>query len=130
MRAAAATAIAALTDPATWFPAPLNVDGVGDMALVGELEFPLILLTRRDGQGAVAEDAYAAVRVTITSGAGPVGQEVPHAARTVDYLCVSDAPDIHNTVISLTMLCALAPRAATRAKAAIVNFILVLNECT
>ncbi len=43
-----------------------------------------MLLTTRDGQGAVPEGAYAAVRVTITSGAGPVGQEVPQAARTVD----------------------------------------------
>ena len=92
MRAAAATATTAPIDPATWFPAPLNWDGVGDMVLVGELEFPLMLLTMRDGQGAVAEGAYAAVRVTMTSGAGPVGQDVPHAARTVDYLCVSNTP--------------------------------------
>lgn len=84
MRAAAATATTAPTEPATWFPAPLNWDGVGDIALVGELEFPLMLLTTRDGQGAVPEGAYAAVRVTITSGAGPVGQEVPQVARTVD----------------------------------------------
>ena len=90
MSAAAATATTAPTEPATWFPAPLNRDGLGDVELVGELEFPLMLLTMRDGQGAVPEGAYAAVRVTITSGAGPVGHEVPQAARTVDYQPVSE----------------------------------------
>lgn len=57
MRAAAATATTAPTEPAMWLPAPLNGDGVGDIALVGELEFPLMLLTTRDGQGAVPEGA-------------------------------------------------------------------------
>ncbi len=57
---------------------------MGDIVLVGELEFPLMLLTTRDGQGAVPEGLYAAVRMIITSGAGLVGQEVPQAARAVD----------------------------------------------
>lgn len=52
--------------------------------MVGVDPLPLILLTIKDGHG-VPSDIDGLLRVTVTSGAGPVGQFVPQAARTVDY---------------------------------------------
>ena len=51
---------------------------------VGFVPLLLMLLTIKDGQG-VPSDFGGSLRVTVTSGAGPEGQAVPQAARTVDY---------------------------------------------
>ena len=45
--------------------------------------FPAMLLTINDGHG-VPVGTGGFDLVTVTSGAGPVGQAVPQAARTVD----------------------------------------------
>lgn len=45
------------TDPARWLAAPLNAAGDGPADMVGEDEFPLMLLTIKDGHGAVADGA-------------------------------------------------------------------------
>ena len=72
----------AAIEPAIWLAPPANAVGVGD-ATVGFVPLPATLLTRSDGQ-AVPSDTGGLERVTITSGAGLVGQAVPQAARTVD----------------------------------------------
>lgn len=43
---------------------------------------PIMPLAMRDGQG-VPSDTGSLIRVTVTSGAGPVGHEVPQAASIV-----------------------------------------------
>jgi len=81
---ATATASANPTGPATWLAPPVKVDTLGVMPVAVGLEpFALMLLTIKDGQGVPAE-TYGSLRVTVTSGAGPDGQAVPQAARTVD----------------------------------------------
>lgn len=45
----------------------------------------LMLLTIKDGQGAVPVGIGGLLRVTVTSGKGPDTQAVPQAARTVDF---------------------------------------------
>ena len=84
-RAAAATARATPTEPVIWCALPSKVAAGGDMPdMVGLDPLLLILLTIKDGH-AVPSDMDGLLRVTVTSGAGPVGQFVPQAARTVDY---------------------------------------------
>ena len=83
-KAAAATASAAPTDPPIWLAPPAKGDAVGVMPdAVGLDPLALKLLTTKDGQG-VPSDDEGLLRVTVTSGAGPVGQAVPQAASTVD----------------------------------------------
>ena len=85
-KATTATASAAPTDPPICTAPPVN--GVGVMPpAVGLDPLPLMLLTIKDGQG-VPSDTGGLLRVTVTSGAGPVGQAVPQAARTVDCSAV------------------------------------------
>ena len=104
----------AAIEPAIWLAPPAKAVGVGD-ATVGFVPLPAMLLTRSDGQ-AVPLDIGGVVRVTITSGAGPVGQAVPQAARTVDCEIVRPSHLFQITRTALT--CALAPATAARKMAA------------
>ena len=91
MKAAAATASAAPIDPPIWLAPPAKGDAVGFRPdAVGLDPLLLMLLTTRDGQG-VPSDNEGLLRVTVTSGAGPVGQAVPQAARTVDCRASDEA---------------------------------------
>lgn len=91
-------------------------EGIGGFTLdnVGLDPFVLMLLTIKDGQG-VPSDIDGLLRVTVTSGAGPEAQAVPHAARTVE-------------------VCALTAAAAARTKPAAKSFITAglgcIRECT
>jgi len=79
----AAAATTALTDPMTWFPAPVKWVGCGEPVFtVGFVPLVPILLTMRDGQG-VPSDAGGVERVMVLSGATD-GHDVPQGARTVD----------------------------------------------
>ena len=90
-KTAAATASAAPTDPPIWLAPPTKGDAVGVRPdAVGLDPLLLMLLTTKDGQG-VPSDREGLLRVTVTSGAGPVGQAVPQAARTVDCRASDEA---------------------------------------
>ena len=67
----------------------MKVDAGGLMLVkVGLEAFLLMLLTIKDGQG-VPSDIDGLLRVTVTSGAAPEAQAVPHGARTVEVYILS-----------------------------------------
>lgn len=79
---------AAPTEPVTWFEPPVKVAAGGVMPdIVGLDPLLLRLLTIRDGHGVLA-DIGGLLRVTVTSGAGPVGHAVPQTAVTVEVYFV------------------------------------------
>ena len=79
---------AAPTGPAAWFEPPVKVAAGGfKLDMVGLDPLLLRLLTTRDGHGVLA-DIGGLLRVTMTSGAGPVGHAVPQAAVTVEVCFV------------------------------------------
>lgn len=88
---------------------------------VGLEPFLLMLLTIKDGQG-VPSEIDGLLRVTVTSGAGPEAQAVPHGARTVEVCIVLDECSMWTKVQDAT--CALTAATTPRAKVAVKSFII------